>query len=76
MNDQIRWAAQDVDDAIAAIAECDRLIASYEAEASKVAYDPGAHAAMTCWAERHRADKRYWQDRLPSLRHRLMIVGG
>ena len=76
MDDQIRWATQDVDHAIAAIAECDRQIAHYETEAAKVASDANAHAAMKGWAAKHRTDKIYWQDRLPSLRHRLMIVGG
>jgi hypothetical protein len=72
----IRWAAADVDNAISAIAECDRLIAHYEQTAETVRFAPDAHAAMKGWAAKHRTDKIYWQDRLPSLRHRLMIVGG
>ena len=71
MSDQSR----DVGIAIAAIVECDRLIASYEAEAEKVTFDPGAHAAMLFWADRHRADKQYWEDELPKLVRRLADVG-
>ena len=76
MNDMIRWAAADVDRAIAAITKCDRLIEYYEQTAETVAFDPDAHAAMLDWAERHRQDKRYWEDELLRLRQRLADAGG
>jgi len=76
MNDQIRWAAADVDSAIAAIAECDLSIAHYQAIAEQVTEDEDAHATMLLWIEKHRSDKIYWLDRLPELRQRLADAGG
>ena len=76
MNDMIRWAASDVDRAVAGIAECDRLIAHYEQAAETVRFAPDAYDVMLYWAKKYRDDKRYWERRLPELRHRLMIVGG
>ena len=76
MSDKIRWAAADVDNAIAAIAECDRQIAHYEQTAETVRFAPDAYDAMLDWAERHRLDKRYWEDELPKLRQRLADKGG
>ena len=76
MNDMIRWAAADVDRATTAITECDRLIAHYEQTAETVRFAPDAYDAMLDWAERHRLDRRYWEDELPRLRQRLVDAGG
>ena len=76
MNDQIRWAAQDVDRAVAGIAECEEWAAHYEAEAERVAFDPEVQAIMLAHAARKRQAAADGRDELPRLRKRLADAGG